>query len=69
MAAYAVMGGPSGAGRNRFVIMVAKIFVPFQIYHVMKPFPSHVITNIAADCCGSPEYMKTAPIIMLIKAV
>ncbi len=64
-----VVGGPAGVGRNRFAIMMAKIFVPFHMYQDMKPSASHVTTNIVADCCGRPEYMKIAPIIMLMKLV
>jgi len=52
-----------------FVIMAAKIFVPFHTYHDMKPSANHVITKITADCCGSPEYMNIPPIIMLMMAV
>ena len=68
VAAY-VVGGPSGVGMKCFVIMVAKIFVPFHTYHDMNPSASHVTTKIVADCCGNPEYRNMLPIIMLIKAV
>jgi len=63
------VGGPAGVGMKCFVIMAAKIFVPFHTYHDMKPSASHAITKIVADCCGSPEYMNIPPIIMLMMAV
>jgi hypothetical protein len=50
VAAYFVVGGPAGVGRNRFVIMVANIFVPFHTYHVRQPSASHVTINSVTDC-------------------